>query len=60
MCVPGADLVSCARCPAHMRSCRRAEGASMQGLILNAGLMAPPLMRTKDGFEMQMGALWPA
>ena len=46
-----ADLDSVKRCSHDIA----ANEPRIDGLILNAGLMACPLMHTKQGFELQMG-----
>lgn len=45
-----ADLSSVARVSAQLE-----KESRLDLLILNAGVMACPLERTKDGFEMQIG-----
>ena len=46
-----ADLDSVKRCSHDIA----ANEPRIDGLILNAGLMACPLMHTEQGFELQMG-----
>ena len=59
--VPGADVVLHSLDLADLASVRKlaaeltASEQRLDILINNAGVMAPPLMRTKDGFEMQFG-----
>ncbi|MEZ4389701.1 MAG: oxidoreductase [Polyangiales bacterium] len=60
-CVPGASLQVVALDLADLASVRRAadevgaRGARLDLLINNAGVMVPPLRRTADGFEVQLG-----
>ena len=59
--VPQADLVSVVVDLGSLASVKAAaqgimaSGRSLQGLILNAGIMATPFSRTVDGFESQFG-----
>jgi NAD(P)-dependent dehydrogenase (short-subunit alcohol dehydrogenase family) len=58
--VPGADLAFLPLDQADLASVRRAaelaaREAKVDVLLNNAGVMVPPLTRTKDGFELQLG-----
>lgn len=58
--VPGADLAFLPLDQADLASVRRAADiasgeARIDALINNAGVMFPPLTRTADGFELQLG-----
>lgn len=57
---PGADLAFLPLDLADLASVRAAAGTAaseprLDGLINNAGVMFPPLSRTKQGFELQLG-----
>ncbi len=57
---PGADLAFLPLDLADLASVRAAAGQAMtapriDALINNAGVMMPPLMRTTQGFELQLG-----
>jgi NAD(P)-dependent dehydrogenase (short-subunit alcohol dehydrogenase family) len=57
---PGADLVFLPLDQADLKSVRAAAALAagqprLDALINNAGVMYPPLTRTKDGFELQFG-----
>lgn len=60
--VPGAELVFLPLDLADLKSVRsfaasfRSTFSSLDVLVLNAGIMAPPFSLTADGFESQMGA----
>ncbi|CAF1378479.1 unnamed protein product [Rotaria sordida] len=49
-----ADLLSIEKCIEEYKK-NEGENTSITALINNAGVMACPYSRTKDGFEMQMG-----
>lgn len=59
--VPGAEVTLVALDLADLASVRRlaaelrASESKLDVLVNNAGVMAPPLSRTRDGFEMQFG-----